>query len=145
MATPPEWASRNNCIATGDASPPMPIPPIESHRLRLVAFAAILAVVSGAALAADAETDRLAAAGERLLAEQCARCHATSNSGDSPLAAAPPFRSLGAKYPIDSLAEALAEGITTGHPEMPEFVFSADEIAAILAHIDRISEPAARR
>lgn len=123
----------------------MLIPPIESHRLRLVAFAAILAAVSGAALAADAETDRLAATGERLLAEQCARCHATSKAGDSPLTAAPPFRSLGAKYPIDSLAEALAEGITTGHPDMPEFVFSTDEIAAILAHIDRISEPPARK
>ena len=30
-----------------------------------------------------------------------------------------------AKYPIDDLAESLAEGIVSGHPDMPIFVFSA--------------------
>lgn len=80
-----------------------------------------------------------------MLAEQCARCHATGKIGDSPLAAAPPFRSLATKYPIDSLAEALAEGITTGHPEMPEFVFTTDEIAAILTYLDRIGDGPGRK
>ena len=82
----------------------------------------------------------LVKAGSELLAAQCARCHATGRDDASPLAAAPPFRSLSGKYPIGHLAEALAEGITTGHPDMPEFVFSIDEIDAILAYIESISE-----
>ena len=102
---------------------------------------AVLMPVQGPAAAQDAQTDRLAATGEQILNGQCARCHATSRTGDSPLPAAPPFRTLSAKYPLDHLAEALAEGITTGHGEMPEFQFSAEEIAGILGYIERISEP----
>jgi mono/diheme cytochrome c family protein len=33
------------------------------------------------------------------------------------------------------LEEALAEGISTGHPDMPEFIFEPDQIEAILAYI----------
>jgi len=104
-----------------------------------IGFAAALTAVG----VADAESSELAAAGERLLSEKCAQCHALGKAGDSPLAAAPPFRSLAAKYPLDHLAEALAEGITTGHPDMPEFVFSAEEIGAILVYIEGISDPPA--
>jgi hypothetical protein len=38
------------------------------------------------------------------------------------------------------LAEALAEGIFVGHPDMPEFVFEADEVGAILAYLKSIQE-----
>ena len=34
---------------------------------------------------------------------------------------APPFRALHERYPVENLSEALAEGIRTGHPEMPQF------------------------
>jgi hypothetical protein len=44
------------------------------------------------------------------------------------------------KYPIEGLAEALAEGIFVGHPDMPEFVFEADEVGAILAYLASIQE-----
>jgi mono/diheme cytochrome c family protein len=110
-----------------------------------VAALGMLVLSRGFAAAADAEEDRLVAAGERILTDQCARCHATGKTGNSPLADAPPFRTLSAKYPLEHLAEALAEGITTGHADMPEFQFSTDEIAGILAHIERISEPTAPR
>lgn len=120
-------------------------PPPRLAGYLLVIGLGFAALAMPAARASDLETERLSAAGEQILAEKCARCHATGKSGDSPLVAAPPFRTLGAKYPLDSLAEALAEGITTGHPEMPEFVFSTDEIAAILAYMDRISDAPARK
>lgn len=32
-------------------------------------------------------------------------------------------------------AEALAEGIVTGHPDMPAFTFSPTQIGAIIAYI----------
>ena len=49
----------------------------------------------------------------------CAQCHAIGPVGESPLRIAPPFRTLHERYPVDTLAEALAEGIVTGHPSMP--------------------------
>lgn len=111
------------------------------HSIRARVAALVLAAVAPA-VAWAGETADQAAAGERLAIAKCARCHAIGRSDASPLAAAPPFRTIGAKYPIDHLAEAFAEGITTGHDAMPEFVFSTDEIAAILAYIERISTPA---
>ena len=78
--------------------------------------------------------------GQALLTRNCARCHATGTAGLSPHPAAPPFRTLARKYPIDSLQEALAEGLSVGHPEMPEFVFEPDEIGAILAYLKSIQE-----
>ena len=63
--------------------------------------------------------------GEELLTRNCASCHAVGRTGDSPHKFAPPFRTLGQRYPIDSLEEALGEGIMSGHPDMPEFSFDA--------------------
>jgi mono/diheme cytochrome c family protein len=116
---------------------------LDLRTLLLPLAAAFLAVNVRVATAAAPATDTLSSAGERILAEKCARCHATGKTGASPLEAAPPFRTLSRKYPLEQLEEALAEGITTGHPEMPEFVFSPDEIAAILSYIESISQPAA--
>jgi cytochrome c len=78
--------------------------------------------------------------GEALLAKNCARCHATGRAGVSPHPEAPPFRTLSRKYPIEGLAEALAEGLSVGHPDMPEFVFEADEVRAILDYMQSIQE-----
>jgi mono/diheme cytochrome c family protein len=76
--------------------------------------------------------------GRALLEENCSGCHATGPEGDSPLSAAPPFRTLGANYPVADLAEALAEGIVTGHPDMPEFVFEPEDIDAIVVYLDSL-------
>jgi mono/diheme cytochrome c family protein len=95
---------------------------------------------------AHAETVSLAAEGRRILAGQCERCHAIGHTGESALAAAPAFRLLHKKYPVDHLAEALAEGIATGHLAMPEFIFTPDEIAAILAYLASLEdEPKPKR
>jgi cytochrome c len=79
--------------------------------------------------------------GENLLASNCSRCHAIGRTGASSKNQAPPFRTLGQAYPIDNLAEALAEGFSTGHPDMPEFVFEVRDVAAILAYLQSIQEP----
>ena len=77
----------------------------------------------------------------RILAEShCAHCHAVSRSGLSPVAAAPAFRKLGRKWPVENLAEALAEGIVVGHPAMPAFAFSPAEIDDFLGWLDAIQE-----
>ena len=75
------------------------------------------------------------AQGERLAQELCAGCHAIGRTGASPREGAPPFRDLHRRYPVDDLAEALAEGIMTGHPEMPQFSFDADQVTAFLDYL----------
>jgi len=65
----------------------------------------------------------------------CAQCHAIGIEGASPLAIAPPFRTLHKKYPVESLAEAFAEGIVTGHPSMPEFRLEPDRINAVISYL----------
>jgi len=47
---------------------------------------------------------------------------------------APPFRTLSSRYPIQDLAESLAEGIVSGHPDMPVFVFGARDVEAIIQY-----------
>lgn len=79
--------------------------------------------------------------GQSIVESKCSACHATGRTGASPRERAPPFRVLTARYPIESLAEALAEGISVGHEEMPEFRFEPHEIDAILAYITSISAP----
>jgi cytochrome c len=78
--------------------------------------------------------------GEALLITNCARCHAVGRSGVSPHPQAPPFRTLSRKFKVEGLAEALAEGISTGHPDMPEFVFEADEVDAIIDYLKSIQQ-----
>jgi mono/diheme cytochrome c family protein len=82
----------------------------------------------------------LAARGEALVKENCARCHAIGKEGDSPHKEAPPFRTLSAKYPIEDLAESLAEGIMSGHPDMPIFVFGPQDVQAVIDYLESIQE-----
>lgn len=65
----------------------------------------------------------------------CAECHSIDRSTPSPLKIAPPFRTLHHRYPIETLAEALAEGISTGHPTMPEFRLEPDQINDLLSYL----------
>jgi cytochrome c len=78
------------------------------------------------------------AAGQAIAEEKCARCHAIGLEGESQLPIAPPFRTLSERYPVDDLAEALAEGIVSGHPAMPEFIFEPDEVAALIAYLQSV-------
>lgn len=83
-------------------------------------------------------SDSPAVVGREILVKNCARCHAVDAEGGSPLPKAPPFRELMTRYDPSSLEEALAEGIVTGHNEMPEFIFKLEEIAAIVAYLSTL-------
>lgn len=78
--------------------------------------------------------------GEALLKRDCAGCHAVGVSGNSPRADAPAFRTLGTRYSIESLEESLGEGLVSGHPDMPEFTFDADDVGAIIAYLKSIQQ-----
>ena len=73
--------------------------------------------------------------GKTFALNNCARCHAIDRVSQSPLRIAPPFRTLHKRYPVESLAESLAEGIQTGHPTMPEFQLDPDQIHDLLSYL----------
>jgi cytochrome c len=73
--------------------------------------------------------------GRELAERNCARCHSIGLSGSSPNPAAPAFRSLYKKYPVDALGQAFAEGLKVGHRDMPEFVFEQQQIRDLLAYL----------
>ncbi len=93
---------------------------------------ALVAILSQGAIAQSLKR------GEELLTRSCAPCHAVGRSGESPNKVAPPFRTLGQSYPVESLEEALGEGNLSGHPEMPEFSFDARDVGAIIAYLKSI-------
>lgn len=81
------------------------------------------------------------AKGKAFVQSNCARCHAVGLDDDSHMPEAPAFRTLHNRYPIDSLAEAFAEGIVTGHPAMPQFELSIDTINDMLAYMKNLAGP----
>lgn len=76
--------------------------------------------------------------GRLLLETHCSECHAVGSAVESPMQAAPPFGDIALAYDPDYLAEPLAEGIVTGHADMPEFVFEPDQIDAIIAFLSSL-------
>jgi mono/diheme cytochrome c family protein len=98
-----------------------------------LAVAALLSTGIGPAMAID-DTKQ----GEMLLNRDCGRCHAVGRIGNSARPDAPAFRTLGRRYPVENLEESLGQGIMSGHPDMPEFTFDADDVGAIIAYLKSI-------
>ena len=103
-------------------------------------------LVMGTALAASAQLNAAQsqsstiARGESIVQEKCSRCHATGRTDASPNPKALPFREVGKLYPLDHLAEALAEGIITGDNDMPEFKFNPRDVDAIIEYLSAMSQ-----
>jgi mono/diheme cytochrome c family protein len=98
---------------------------------RSIAIALALAAGLSPVLAQDGRVQR----GATFAQVNCSQCHAIGRVGESPLAEAPPFRILHTRYPVENLAEAFAEGITTGHPSMPEFQLDAAHVNDLIAYL----------
>jgi len=106
-------------------------------RIAAVVAASVPAASGDAAAQARPAADR----GQDLAERLCAGCHAVGPAGASPQAAAPPFRTFPDRWPVEYLAEALAEGIVVGHGAdvaMPEFRFEPAEIDALIAYLDAL-------
>lgn len=98
----------------------------------------LMMVLASVAPAASEEDAELEFHGRRLAETNCSGCHAITLHDDSDHPDAPAFRDLPQRYPIDALEEAFAEGIYVGHPDMPEFAATPEQIDAILAYIESI-------
>lgn len=82
---------------------------------------------------------KMIAAGKKIAVENCSRCHAVGMEGKSPHDKAPAFRDLVKNYPLEDLSEALAEGIVSGHPDMPVFTFEPSDIDAFILYLKSLS------
>ena len=101
-----------------------------------VIMAAVLVMLTTSALALTPSEMR----GRSFARNNCGSCHSLDKVSPSPLAIAPPFGTLGRRYPIDSLAESLAEGIMTGHPTMPTFQLDPGQINDLLSFMKTLQQ-----
>ncbi len=121
-------------IKSGPDCSPIVLPKIPRAgylMLRLALCGALISLTLLSPVSAASPAQR----GKIYASTHCARCHAIGPTGASPFAPAPPFRTLHLRYPVESLGEALAEGINTGHPAMPEFVLNPDQIHDLLSYL----------
>lgn len=79
-------------------------------------------------------------AGKETATKLCSGCHSIEKTGESPKSKAPPFREFAARWPLENLEEALAEGIVVGHKIMPEFELNPDQITDLLTYIGTLSD-----
>lgn len=111
-------------------------------RLWILLGALALAGCAGEAVRQNGTEPMIMGSADRgaiLVRQNCAGCHAVERSGDSPMAAAPPFRDMGVQYPVQDLQEAFAEGLVTAHPAMPAFEFEPAQIADVIAYLENVS------
>lgn len=98
-------------------------------------------VTSGLVLAPGADPVRAQSSqnldeGRQLVEANCGDCHGVGETDASPHRSAPPFRLLSNNFPMDALEEAFADGrIYSGHPDMPEFIATPQQLDAIIAYI----------
>jgi cytochrome c len=109
----------------------------------VIALAAIMAL---SACATQEAPPRAAVEqrGLQIAQTNCGSCHAVGRSGDSTAPEAPPFRRLSENYRVSNLEEALAEGISVGHPAMPQFEFSPEDVDALVAYLQSIQDTPAQ-
>lgn len=118
---------------------PAPGECVVKHWLKLSRLAVPALIIFTAASVSSHAQDGGVAHGKALVELNCATCHAIGRTDRSTHTEAPPFRDLSKRYPLDALEEAFAEGIVTGHPDMPEFIASPEQIADIIAYIETLN------
>ncbi|MBR1150502.1 cytochrome c [Bradyrhizobium sp. JYMT SZCCT0428] len=80
------------------------------------------------------------AAGKAFAQANCSHCHSIDKFTPSSLAIAPPFRTLHLQYPVESLEEALGEGLSTGHPSMPEFRLDPGQVGDFISFLKSLEQ-----
>jgi cytochrome c len=100
-------------------------------RLPNLVMALFLALPGAAAAQMSPSEQR----GQIFVRANCSNCHATDRMSASPLKIAPPFRELHLRYPVESLQEALVEGVRTGHANMPEFQLDVGQASDVIAYL----------
>ena len=83
--------------------------------------------------------------GRALVQANCASCHAVAEGDAGTAKGAVAFRDLHRKHPVEHLQEALGEGMSVGHPAMPEFKMSPQQVQDVIAYLKLLDTPAAKK
>lgn len=113
---------------------------IDSYKRPFLAFglsAMLLATSAGAGLAEEPDYSAVLR-GQDLAQDKCSRCHEVGREGRSTHPEALPFHSISKFYPVENLAEAFAEGIYVGHPDMPAFELSVAQLTDLLTYLKAV-------
>ena len=105
------------------------------NKIQVASCLVALAICNLIVVSAYAQMDPRQQRGFNLAKANCARCHSVDKVTASPLTLAPPFRELHNRYPVESLEEALGEGIVTGHPNMPEFRLDPGQVGDLISYL----------
>lgn len=106
---------------------------------KLAAGAALLVLAACAGQDKTAGEAALISDGRDIADAHCAACHAVGSFGDSPNAAAPPFRQVLGMYDAANLQSDLIEGIQVAHP-MPVFQINPQGVDALIAYLRTIQD-----
>ena len=80
--------------------------------------------------------------GRELAVNNCARCHAIGNTGESAHPDAPPFRTLSQRLDVDTIDEALLTRATPAHSDMPHFTITMGQATDLAAYIASVQPTA---
>jgi mono/diheme cytochrome c family protein len=103
-------------------------------------WATIAVMLMAGSSAAQAQLSPSAQRGMTFARANCSHCHAIDKVSSSPLAIAPPFRTLHQRYPVETLKQPLSEGIVTGHANMPEFKLDPDQVTDVINYLTSLQE-----
>ncbi len=101
---------------------------------------ALILLLAACATPNEDPTTAPVARGAAIAEANCSSCHAVGRGGESPAPEAPPFRRLSQHYPVSDLEEALGEGISVGHPAMPQFAFAPADVDALILYLESIQD-----
>jgi cytochrome c len=105
------------------------------HRVKPRFTSPVVIAFSMLATATACNAEPNVMAGKAFAQANCSHCHSIDKVTRSTLAIAPPFRTLHKKYAVESLEEALGEGIVTGHPSMPEFRLDPGQVGDFISFL----------
>ncbi len=109
---------------------------MRTHRRKLAPiFLSVIAassIFASAPAIADAQSMRR---GKAFAQANCSQCHSINRATRSPRRDAPPFRTLHRRYPVETLEDALGEGLSTGHPRMPEFRLDPGQVGDFISFL----------
>ena len=109
---------------------------MNTDRYKVAAISLLMPVILVVSAKAPASADEQSVRRGRAIAvTKCSYCHSIERAGRSPRTAAPPFRTLHKRYPVETLEDALAEGMSTGHPRMPEFRLDPDQVGDFISFL----------
>ncbi len=109
---------------------------MNTDRYKVAAISLLMPIILVVSATAPASADEQSVRRGRAIAvTKCSYCHSIERAGRSPRTAAPPFRTLHKRYPVETLEDALAEGMSTGHPRMPEFRLEPDQVGDFISFL----------